>query len=182
MKLSILIPTIKKHQPLLLVLLQELSRQIEPYLVEILIDDNEFDTTGTKRNRLLDMATGEYVAFFDSDDSPSANYIELLMEGINKGVDCCSLMGNYTVDGNFDGVFEHSIKYSEWKTTENGVKYERFPNHLNCIKSTIAKQFRFPEKNFGEDFDWSTQVHKSGLIKTEHYIPEIIYYYNYISK
>jgi len=80
-------------------------------------------------------------------------------------------------------MFEHSIRYNAYKTNPDGyeVRYERFPNHLNCIKSSIAKQFIFPEKNHGEDTDWATQVHRSGLIQTEHYIKEVIYYYDYIS-
>jgi len=122
------------------------------------------------------------VAFFDADDKPSNNYIQLLMEGIEKGVDCCSLRGSYSVNGKFDGIFEHSIKYDKWETVEGEIKYLRFPNHLNTIKSSIAKQFQFPDKTFAEDSDWSHLVHNSGLIKTEHYIPEVIYYYNYISK
>ena len=59
--------------------------------------------------------------------------------------------------------------------------YERYPNHLNCIKSSIAKQFKFPEINFGEDTLWADKVFKSGLIKTEHFIDKVIYHYKYIT-
>lgn len=182
--LSILIPTIKKHETLLGELLQELNRQIilHQVNVEILIEDTETESTGKKRNLLLKKAKGEYVAFFDADDKPSENYIKWLMEGIEKRVDCCSLKGSYSVDGIFDGIFEHSLKYDKWETVEGEIKYLRFPNHLNTIRSSIAKQFKFPDKSFGEDFDWSKLVNKSGLLKTEFYIPDVIYYYNYINK
>ena len=195
MKLSILIPTIKRDEVLFNKLFHKLESMIFGWgvvrvtgVVEILINDNETDSIGAKRSSLLERATGEYLCFIDADDDISDNYISLLLEGIDKGVDCCSLKGMYSVDGVGEGLFEHSLQYNEWKTNDNniiqitGIKYERYPNHLNCIKSSIAKQFKFPEKNFGEDHDWSKQIHESGLIKTEHYIPEVIYYYKKVSR
>lgn len=185
MKLSILIPTIWKRNKEFRLLWDFIKSQSDE--IELLSDcDNGELSIGLKRNELLQRSNGEYVAFIDDDDEVSSDYIKLLMEGINKGVDCCSLSGMYFVDGKLDGFFEHSLKYKEWKTNpdnvEHEIKYERYPNHLNCIKASIAKQFKFPEKNFGEDHDWSKQIHESGLLKTEHYIEQPIYYYKYISK
>ncbi len=115
MKLSLLVPTIKKHRPLFDTLLVDLQKQIIPYngSVEILIDDSENDRVGTKRNRLLDKAIGEYLAFIDSDDEIGFSYIEHLMKAIQSGKDCASLLGRYSVDGNYDGLFEHSLKYNK---------------------------------------------------------------------
>ncbi len=183
MKLSILIPTIKIHDRLFTKLKFDLYGQMLPYQgeIELITDDHETYSIGAKRNRLLSAALGKYVAFFDADDRPSPDYIKLIMEGIDKDVDCCSLKGLYSENGKKDGIFEHSIRYKEWKTTTNLIRYERFPNHLNVIRASIAKQFKFPDTSWSEDKDWSTQIFQSGLIKTEHYIDEIIYYYNHIS-
>jgi glycosyltransferase involved in cell wall biosynthesis len=184
MKLSILTPYIRRHEAFFHKLRFEFYRQMLPYedgQVEFLSDNHEYDTIGVKRNRLLERATGEYLCFFDADDQPSENYIDLLMGAIETGCDCASLLGVYTVNGSFDGIFEHSLKYNEWRTTDNNIKYERYPNHLNCIKADIAKRFKFPEKNFSEDYDWSKQIHEAGALNTEHYIPSIIYNYNYLS-
>ena len=181
--LSILIPYIRRHEASYHKLWFNLVGQILPYAgqIEILDDPHEYDLVGTKRNRLLERATGKYLCFFDADDTPSHDYIDQVMKGIESGCDCTSLRGEISIDGKFDGVFEHSIKYKEWKTTKNEVKYERYPNHLNCIKSEIAKLFKFPDINHGEDADWSTQIFQAGSIKTEHYIDDIIYYYDYES-
>lgn len=181
MKLSVLICTLPSRKDLFKSLWDNLFSQITDE-VELISWDTESATIGAKRNALLGWARGEYVAFVDDDDSVSENYISLLMEGINKGVDCCSLKGIYSIDGLMDGIFEHSLKYGSWRTTENGIKYERYPNHLNAIKSSIAKQFKFPETNWAEDHNWSKQLHESGLLKTEHYIEQPIYFYKYISK
>lgn len=184
-KLSILIC----HKPGREHFLSRLKQRIWPQIAtvaEILIDGDPDLTIGKKRNKLLRDAEGEYVCFIDDDDLVSENYVQLLMEGIEKGVDCCSLKGIITEDGKNPLIFEHSIRYNEYKTVADSqpgeVRYERFPNHLNCIKASIAKQFRFPEKNYSEDTEWATMIHKSGLLKVEHYIPQVIYYYEYISK
>lgn len=184
MNLSILIPTLPKRKVMFEKLWNELERQRKPYgdYIEIIAWEAEQLTIGEKRNKLLDLSSGEYVCFIDDDDKVSENYIDLIMAGTVKNVDCCSLTGKYYIDGKFDGYFEHCLMYKEWRTNYNlkkpdQIKYERYPNHLNCIRASIAKQFKFPEINHGEDKDWSTQIHESGLLKTEHYIDPVIYHY-----
>lgn len=147
--------------------------------VELLVDGND-GTVGEKRNRLLQKAKGKYVAFIDDDDFVSDDYIYHLMEGVEKDVDCCSLVGEITFDGKNPKKFIHSIKYDSWFEKNN--VYYRCANHLNCIKKSIALQIMFPEKNIGEDHDYSMKLQKSGLLKTEHEINSTIYYYDYRAK
>jgi glycosyltransferase involved in cell wall biosynthesis len=200
MKLSILIPTTHSRKVYLDDLLKCLYGQIggevevvrHPQLtrhvfrdIEILIEPCEGCRIGEKRNRLLDYAHGEYLCFFDDDDTPGETYIQTLMDGIDSGADCVSLRGVMTIDGANPQIFEHSIKYRAYATLGNeypNIKYERYPNHLNCIKSRIAKRFKFPNKNYGEDTEWATKVFRSGAIKSEYYSEDIIYYYKYRSR
>lgn len=182
MKLSILIPTLRSREDSFLRLMKVLLPQINNLPIEVISYPDEPMTVGAKRNKLLNDAYGDYVSFIDDDDMIAPNYIKLLMEAIESGSDCASLKGEYSVNGVFDGIFEHSLKYKDWKTTTNQIKYERYPNHLNMIRASIAKQFKFPEINHGEDHDWSKQIHESGLLKTEFYIPEVLYYYLKVTK
>jgi hypothetical protein len=171
---------------------KRLSGILDPQLekhkgsVECLVDDSRYKTIGRKRNDLMTRAAGKYVCFIDDDDFVCDNYIELLLHGMKRDVDCCSLKGIITEDGNNPLLFEHSIKYRIYKTitdaAPNEIHYERYPNHLNCIRASIAKQFPFPEKNHGEDYDWATELFKSQLVKTEYYIDQVIYYYDYRRK
>lgn len=181
MKLSILIPSLNSRHESFGRLVNELDRQANGLPIEInyLIDNGEA-TIGEKRNRLLLKSAGEYTCFIDDDDRVSKNYIDLLIEGIEKGVDCCSLVGEITFDGKSPKRFEHSIRHNKYDEV-NGV-YIRYPNHLNCIKGEISRGFLFPLTDFGEDTEWATQIHKAGVIKTEHWIEQTIYYYDYISK
>jgi len=181
-KLSILIPISEKHAQQGKVLIDFLKEQATDE-VEIIPYLNKGEKTkGFYRNELMSWSKGEYLCFVDADDVVSKDYVSTLLYGIKSGPDCISLRGEYSVNGVFDGVFEHSIKYQEWKTTSNKVKYERNPNHLNCIKSSIAKQFKFRELNHGEDYHWSMDVFNSGLLKKEFYVDKVLYYYNYITK
>lgn len=181
---SILICTLSKRETLFNGLSLNLRLQCLDFKdenIEILVDSSDVDSIGEKRNRLLEKAQGKYLCFVDDDDSVSENYIKLLIEAAKSGQDCASLKGIYSVDGVEDGVFEHSILYDKWETTTDTIKYLRHPNHLNLIRSDIAKQFKFPEKNFGEDYEWSLMLHKAKVLKTEHYISEILYFYRFLS-
>lgn len=150
------------------------------------IDDGSM-SIGTKRNRLVKKAANfgaDYALFFDDDDKPEDCYIDVLQAGITSGADVVSLRGNYYSDGEFIGVFEHSIKYSAYKTNPDGseIKFERYPNHLNCMKFEVMKKFHFLEINHGEDTQFATKVFKSGLLKKEYHSNEIVYNYLHNSK
>ena len=187
MKLSILIASLHERQTQLAVLKSELYSQCQKLgmenEVEILpwVDSGEL-SVGEKRNDLLKWAIGEYVAFFDDDDFPTSDYMPTIFEGIKLNRDCVSLRGIYTTDGKNPEVFEHSIRYKAWRETLNEVKYERYPNHLNCIKREIAIQVVFPEIDHGEDHKWSEHLFNRGLIKTEYYTDKVIYLYRHNSK
>lgn len=180
-KLSLLILTIPSRKHFFVRIKNILADQVMPWYdeIEILTDGREGISIGEKRNALLQRAKGDYVAFIDDDDRVSSHYVANLMIGIESGVDACSLKGTITENSRNPKTFIHSMKYKEYRE-HNGI-YERYNNHLNCIRASIAKQFKFPETNHGEDTDWATQVFKSGLIKTEHWIDDVIYFYEYIS-
>jgi hypothetical protein len=184
--LTILIPTINTRAGLLIRLLSELNNQItdSSIIIDVLMDYQDA-SIGFRRNILLNRAESKYICFFDDDDMPTQYYIESIMQGMINGYDCCSLKGIYTVNGSNPEIFEHSLKYSSWKTNENAVypdvKYERPPNHLNCIKADIAKKFLFKDISHGEDNAWSDMIQESGLIKSEYYINKPIYNYLKIS-
>jgi glycosyltransferase involved in cell wall biosynthesis len=179
-KLSILIPTIPQRKDMLDNLMNEFRKQYSGEDVIMITCDND-KSIGAKRNELLQAAKSEYVCFFDDDDLPSSTYIEDLLKAIESNPDCVSLRGVITWDGVNPELFEHSIKYKAWITTTNNIKYERPPTPLNCIKSSIAKQFNFPEINHGEDRDWSNQLNESGLLKNEVYIDKVLYHYKFIT-
>ncbi len=184
--LSILICTIEGREDFYSRLQGELIRQIKKYnlLGEIQIlnskDKRGEYSIGHKRNLLLQNCEGEYEMFIDDDDMVCDDALPLIINMIKQNnPDVISLNGILTTDGQDPKSFIHSLVYSEW-FEKHGV-YCRPPNHLNPMKTSIAKQFKFPDISHGEDMDWSMQIQKSGLLKTEFSIGKPFYFYEYTS-
>ncbi len=178
MKLSILIPTLKERKASFNFIYDKLKRLSEGLPVEILTySDNREKLVGYKRNDLLGKAKGEYVCFVDDDDDVSDNYISKILKAAEQNPDCIGLIGIITFSGKNPKRFVHSFVHDSY-FEKNGV-YFRPPNHLNPIKTDIAKKFKFPEKNFGEDTDWAMQICNAGVITSEVEIEEPIYFYKF---
>lgn len=186
MLLSILIPSLEGRKEFRERIMGQLLPQVEGkhQRVEILLDiDNGEAIIGAKRNRLLDRATGEYVAFIDDDDRIHPEYVRLVTEAlIAKKPDCCSLNGEIKFETRPHSptkAFRHSIRYGS-NYYGDGVYY-RTPNHLNAIKTEHARAIRFPENVArGEDTDFCRRLYESKLLQVEAEIPETIYFYDYV--
>lgn len=187
-KLSILIPTMPTRIEFRQRLVDLLTSSMYNYTltmgereedVELITDDTTGISIGAKRNIMLQAATGDYLCFIDDDDRIAPNYIELIMAGIATNPDCCSLNGIITTDGKDPKPFRHSIDYKEMYEAD-GVYY-RPPNHLNVVRSSIAKQMTFPDWQRSEDSNYCFQLRDSGLLKVEYKIEPVLYYYDYVS-
>ena len=182
-KLAILIPTLSSRAHLLSRLITELDRQrAGKDVIVILHEDQGQKTTGQKRNELMQSALdagSEYISFVDDDDMVGPNYVDLNLEGIAMGFDCNSLKGQIYWEGKPGKPFFHSLIYDQWYEDKNG--YYRCPNHLNCIRLDKVKDIPFQDKNFGEDGNWSMDIQKAGVLKTEYQIKEVLYHY-YVTK
>jgi hypothetical protein len=55
--------------------------------------------------------------------------------------------------------------------------YYRCPNHLNAIKLSKVAHIKFKDITIGEDGNWSMDIQKAGVLKTEYQINETIYHY-----
>jgi len=181
--LSILMPTLVERREIRSDLVAKLRDQIAktgPKLADLLIlEDDRQNTTGLKRNRLLDDSTGLFVAFVDDDDNVSDNYVREIVETIDQSggeLDCVGIVGEMIKDGDISR-FIHSINVSGWYDKERKI-YFRFPNHLNPVRREIAVSERFPETSYAEDRIFSDKLRASGRLKREILIgKEILYYY-----
>lgn len=180
---SILIPTLENRKFLFEPLYRKLLSQIyaHPEKVELLFfrDSKKF-SVGYKRNNLKDYAIGKYIAFVDDDDDIHPEYCKIILKNLETDPDVVSLIGIMTTDGKNPQKFIHSIKFKNWFEKRN--IFYRPPNHLNPIRKSIADKFPFPEKNIGEDFDWSMKISKSGLLKKESECNVPYYFYKFCSR
>lgn len=180
---SILICTIDERSQSFNTLCEKLIKQIEHLglenHIEILAykDKRGEHTVGSKRNALVQESQGKYISFIDDDDDINQNYVQLIYEKLLRNPDCVSLTGIITFNGDNAKKFIHSICYDTYFETPEA--YFRPPNHLNPIRRSVAAQFMFPEKNYGEDTDWAMTIARSKLLHTEEVIEEPYYFYLY---
>jgi glycosyltransferase involved in cell wall biosynthesis len=181
--LSILVCSIDSRKDYLERLKSILVPQLEKRKEEaqlIVFEDNRESSIGAKRNALLSFAEGEYVCFVDDDDIVSDDYVDLILDAIEKRPDVVGIHLLHFEDGVHKGLTYHSLKYDHWwdevnKDNPQLKNYYRNPNHLNPVRKEYAVRTMFPEINMGEDKQYSMGILK--YLKTESYIERPIYTY-----
>lgn len=175
MKWSILILTIPARAQFLDRLLQVLYPQIEKHQdVEILtrLSDRSM-TIGQNRQAMLQSAQGEYVNFIDDDDLVPKNYVKSIYPLLKK-VDYIGFPVKVYRDGTFIQTAYHSLQHRDW--TSHGDVAFRDISHLNPMRRELATK-AIMDGDFGEDRRWSNQLRQLGIVKTQSYIPEAMYFY-----
>ena len=101
-QLSILTPTIPSRKEQLSKLTEKIAKQIGDLPVEHLVfSDNRTRTIGAKRQALLDIARGEYIAFVDDDDDIKPDYVAEILSAIQQGPDVIT----FEQDSYYNGAF-----------------------------------------------------------------------------
>ena len=182
-KLSILIPTLSSRSAKLEELLIELNYQIQGKPVQILwLGDNKSMTTGEKRNHLLSMAKGDFVAFVDDDDTISSNYIVSLLDAIEDNPDktVICFRGNKTIDGKQDLPFRYNVKVGRNQRMDfNGKEWRvMLPDHL-CAWNKSLITVKYPHKNISEDHDWAKEMAFTYNENDQVLLEHTLYFYNY---
>lgn len=179
MILSLLICHLPARKLLLDKLLFELRSQISAgqYKVEILID-RDGGTIGQKRQRLLQQAQGDYVAFIDDDDWVSPDYLSAIIPNLGT-YDAIGFQGEISTNGRNVKLFTIS---KEHPYEEKGGIYYRYNNHLSPVRREVALKIGYKDISFSEDFDYAMRLKESGLIKTEKYVYKTLYFYRYVTR
>lgn len=159
-RLSVLVPMVPRRlaSGVSTALIAELCRQAENQPVEILgLLDNKRRTLGAKRNDLLQMARGDYVAFVGDDDWVNSCYVELLLERIENAPDLITFQV-FVSGGGVDSVVD---------------LYES-PRDICAWNRSLVRNLRFPEVSAGEDGAWAQAAHKR--VTFQAHVPHPLYY------
>lgn len=183
MKLSILVcSTHNRYNTFLPKILDQLFGQLkklDPELqkqVEILaLIDNKTIMLGTKRNNLIDISKGDYLAFVDDDDRIADDYLLSLFLATETDPDVITFIASVSLNGEPPKPCHYSSTY-EADYNEPG-SYHRLPNHIMCVRRELAETIRFKPILYGEDSDYSKRL--KPLINTEFHIGKTLYFYDY---
>src|SRR6266699_2885570 len=160
-------------------LLAVLKPQIEEH-PDIEVITRMFDSSldlGANRQAMLNVASGTYVCFVDDDDLIPASYISTIYPLLD-GVDYIGFQLQYFADGVKQDPTYHSLRYKDWNADRNGAY--RDISHVTPIRRELALLVPM-SGGFGEDERWARALRKKNVVKTEHYVNSVMYYYYFRS-
>lgn len=181
--LSILICAVKSREEKYLArLMERIHPQLTGKIEAIVGMDNGEAIIGAKRNVLMNAAAGEYTCFVDDDDLIPFEYGKRILVSAELKPAAIGFRLRRLIDGKYDADAIHSVRNGRWETTQRDGKkvYLRTPNHLNPIRRDISIRYPFPEKNHGEDRDFSVAVKAEIDRESEVFIDgQALYIYEY---
>lgn len=131
-------------------------------------------TLGENRDMLIRSSEADYVAFFDDDDEPDPQYLELVMPLLD-GVDMVGFNVQCYIDGApLPKVTHHALKFGGWYEDETG--FYRDISHINPMRRELAL-LEPMEGGHGEDERWARRMRARNVLKTEHVIDKVLYHY-----
>ena len=174
MKLSILTPSIPSREKQVKALSQKLENQIGEFQVEhLVLSDNRTRSIGEKRQALVDIANGEYIAFCDDDDNVSDDYVLELLKAIETKADVITF-NQKAIYNKLQSEVHFGIKNQDGQFNPGGITL-RGPWHVCAWNRQKVKGCVFGFSNYGEDLIWCHQARKR--IKTGYHINKVLHTY-----
>lgn len=161
-------------------LIKKLEDQIgiqhgQPMVEHLTFCDNRTRSIGAKRQALVDIARGQYIAFCDDDDDVSDDYVESLLEAAQTGADVITFRQRAVYNG-LESEVHFGALNQDGPFTPGGITL-RAPWHVCAWKRSVVQGCLFGESNYGEDLVWCQQARKR--IRTAHHIDKVLHTYRH---
>ena len=181
--------------------IQELKPECEKRFTSVQFSTQENSGTCKTQNKLIAMASGEYIYLIASDDIALPNAIEKLYSAITTDKDCVLAVGNENfidaennligVDSDFNATALNNAKYPNFcdfytnETKNNYFTTEEFGSYKSLlernyipngylVKTSACKKIQFTKEAPLEDLYMHLQLSKMGKYK---FIDEILFSY-----
>lgn len=141
----------------------------------IMLTDNKKMMLGHKRNVMVDIAQGKYIAFVDDDDRLADDYLAELLKATASDADSIVFTAMVSLNGEPPLPCYYSKDVKRDYNHKDG--YYRIPNHICCVKREVSLKSSFPHLLYGEDAGYGKLLLPH--LKTEHKIDKVLYYYDY---
>jgi hypothetical protein len=158
--------------------LADLSEADQERVEVMILTDNKKMMLGHKRNTMVNIAQGKYIAFVDDDDRLAADYIAQLLKATATDADSIVFKAEVSLNGEPPKLCHYSKDVRRDYNHKDG--YYRIPNHICCVKRSVSLKSSFPNVLYGEDAGYGKVL--LPFLVTEHKINKVLYYYDYNSE
>jgi glycosyltransferase involved in cell wall biosynthesis len=172
MKLSILTPSIPSRLSQVGKLAEKFNH---PDVEHLIFCDNRKRSIGAKRQALVDIARGQYIAFVDDDDDVTPEYIPQLLKAIEQKPDVITFQQKAIYNGLISTV-HFRLKNQDSNFNPGGIT-ERGAWHVCAWRRDLVDGCMFSESNYGEDLVWCNQARLR--VSSEIHIPKILHRYTH---
>jgi hypothetical protein len=177
---DILVPTLGERRALFERLMAGLLPQLNPYAGRVRVVgwfNNGSPSLPKIRQRMVETSPADYVSFVDDDDLVSPYYVDEVTGVLEARPDYVGFQVQCYSDGAPTAVAHHSLEFNRWRNMPG--RYERDISHINPIKTRLARRARFDQVGAGraEDRAWAGQLRRARVLKTQAFIPRIMYHY-----
>lgn len=162
--LSILIPSVPNRFSILSQLFSKIESQVNlldnPKDVEILVFlDNKTRSIGYKRESLVHISRGKFLAFVDDDDDVENCYVAEAVKAIreNPSVDVITMKEYVIINDSPRYELTFQLKHPN-PYQDVSAQFTRPPWHSCFWKREIAQKYHFNDSMYGEDWFWASQL------------------------
>lgn len=173
MKWSILIRTVPERAKEVSQLLRTLNKQMQDDVEVLVLCDNKQIHLGDKCQRLVEMATGEYISFIDDDDKISPDYISSIL-GLLDGVDAVGFRVEFWENGAKMKPMLLNPKFNGWNLTD--TQYEIGVSTWMVVKRELAINANLSGMK-PEDRRYMEAL--TGKLNQYHFVDKVLYYYRF---
>jgi len=182
--LSILTASIPERADKLEMLTEKIAKQIGDLPVEHLcFIDNRRRSIGAKRDALLRIARGTFIAYVDDDDTVSPDYVASLVEAIkttaspNDQVDVITFAQFARIDKACAKIVFGLRQENQPFVPDTAVL--RAAWHVCAWRRSVAILSHFPESNYGEDWAFAEPLNR--IARGSIHLDKVLHYYRYNS-
>ena len=173
--LSILTPAVPSRLAQIARLIEHLQKQIGEFPVEhLILIDNKRRTVGEKRDALLRVARGQYVAFVDDDDWVSNDYVEELLKAAAENPDVITFRQESSING-AKGEIEFGLGNPNEAFVVGG-RAKRNAWHVCAWRRSLAILSSFPAINYGEDWAYAARLCGLPNLQSKH-LDKVLHFY-----
>jgi hypothetical protein len=163
--LTICVRSLKTRQNFLAAFLAMVVPQITDGVELIVLCDDGEISSGAKCQRMLEMSQGRFVVWLDDDDEISPVYVDLVLDAIRRvpNAHYIGYLFTRSIDGNEQCLWNVPM-----------------PLHITPVRRELAIKVGFPDKNAGDDSDYSQGLRALGVDQGE-IIDAPLYHYAFRS-